>query len=215
MFYSISISFVIFSGTPVTPGRHTNRTPYLTGTPGGITPGAMSMAAGTPYGTTPLAGYGAINTPYTPSGQTPILTPYNTPGPSITPRAHGSGSNTPRHRQSGATPSRHMPPHMPPPNSGGSTPMGRSGRSHQPSPAYGGQQSRSGYGRSPAAGHSRGGREQPAERGSTSRDDPAGWAAAADAWASRSRRTPKANDGGNTPKGIVSLPNTVAILILD
>ena len=27
-----------------------------------------------------------INTPYTPSGQTPILTPYNTPGPSNTPR---------------------------------------------------------------------------------------------------------------------------------
>ena len=87
-------------GTPITPGRMTNRTPYMSSnnTPsgtGGITPGAMSMAAGTPYGHTPVGGYGNINTPYTPSGQTPILTPYNTPGPSMTPRA-ASGSNTPQ-----------------------------------------------------------------------------------------------------------------------
>ena len=87
-------------GTPITPGRMTNRTPYMSSnnTPsgaGGITPGAMSMAAGTPYGHTPLGGYGNINTPYTPSGQTPILTPFNTPGPSMTPRAL-SGSTTPQ-----------------------------------------------------------------------------------------------------------------------
>merc|ERR1719414_500393 len=97
------------AGTPRTPGgRLTNRTPYLTGTPtgggaghGGITPGAMSMAAGTPYAHTPV-GYGAnVNTPYTPSGQTPILTPYNTPGPSMTPRPGHSGSNTPRGRHMG------------------------------------------------------------------------------------------------------------------
>lgn len=158
------------------------------------------MAAGTPYGATPIGGYGAINTPYTPSGQTPILTPYNTPGPSITPRAHGSGASTPRHRQSGMTPSRHhpsAPPHpssmhsMPPPSSGSSTPMARSGRSHQPSPMYGGQQSTSGYGRSPAVGSRS--REQP-ERG--------GWQAADDAWArGSSRKTPRTNDGGHTPKG--------------
>ena len=40
-------------GTPMTPrGSNTQRTPYMTGTPGGgITPGAMSMAnANTPYG---------------------------------------------------------------------------------------------------------------------------------------------------------------------
>ena len=63
-------------------GSNTQRTPYMTGTPGGgITPGAMSMAnANTPYGggTTPGGGYN-VNTPYTPSGVTPILTPYNTP----------------------------------------------------------------------------------------------------------------------------------------
>merc|ERR1719262_722809 len=95
-------------GTPITPGgtgRLTNRTPYMTpsGGGGGITPGAMSTAMGTPYTRTPV-GYGAagnVNTPYTPSGQTPVLTPYNTPGPSaMTPRHHpnNSGSNTPRSR---------------------------------------------------------------------------------------------------------------------
>merc|ERR1712156_815664 len=95
-----------------TPGRMTNRTPYMSAnnTPsggGGITPGAMSMAAAaTPYGggITPGGGY---NAPYTPSGQTPILTPYNTPGPSMTPRA-ASGSNTPQqgghHRVPGQRP---------------------------------------------------------------------------------------------------------------
>ena len=87
-------------GTPVTPGRMTNRTPYMSSsnTPSGsgaITPGAMSMAAGTPYGHTPIGAYGNINTPYTPSGQTPILTPYNTPGSSMTPRT-ASGSTTPQ-----------------------------------------------------------------------------------------------------------------------
>ena len=179
------INFWRFSGTPVTPGRLTNRTPFMTGTPGGITPGAMSMAAGTPYGTTPIGGYGAVNTPYTPSGQTPMMTPYTTP------RAHGSGASTPRQRPTGMTPSRHsqhpLPSHsMPPPTSGGSTPMARSGRSYQPSPIYGSSSGGSGYGRSPSV---RGG-----ERG--------GWQAAEDAWArGSSRRTPRTNDGGQTPKG--------------
>lgn len=76
----IKSRFFTFTGTPVTPGRLTGRTPYLNATPGGITPGAMSMAAGTPYGATPMSIYGAVNTPYTPSGQTPMLTPYATPG---------------------------------------------------------------------------------------------------------------------------------------
>jgi transcription elongation factor SPT6 len=158
----------------------------MTGTPGGITPGAMSMAAGTPYGTTPV-GYGAINTPYTPSGQTPMMTPYTTP------RAHGSGASTPRQRSSAMTPSRQGPPHhssytMPPPLSGGSTPMGRSGRSYQPSPMYGSSNSSGGYGRSPAVARN---------------NDRGGWQAADDAWArGSSRRTPRTNDGGHTPKGI-------------
>jgi len=85
-------------------------TPGGGGGAGGITPGAMSTAMGTPYTRTPV-GYGAagnVNTPYTPSGQTPVLTPYNTPGPSMTPRHHpnASGSNTPRSRGYGgqATP---------------------------------------------------------------------------------------------------------------
>lgn len=113
-------------GTPVTPRGNTQRTPYMTGTPGGITPGAMSLAAAnTPYGggTTPGGGYN-INTPYTPSGQTPILTPYNTPGPSNTPR---------------------MGPPPVPQNPGMHIKMEHQRRSyHQPSPG--------GYGRSPAGG---------------------------------------------------------------
>jgi transcription elongation factor SPT6 len=113
----------LIPGTPVTPsGRNTQRTPYMTGTPGGITPGAMSMAGvATPYGATPGGGYN-INTPYTPSGQTPILTPYNTPGPSNTPRSHMAPPPVPHG--------------MPPP-----PPSQRRSGGYQPSP---------GYGRSPA-----------------------------------------------------------------
>merc|ERR1712008_554799 len=70
----------------------------------GITPGAMSQAAAaTPYGggITPGGGGGYnINTPYTPSGQTPILTPYNTPGPSNTPR--GFNPPPPQRRSQGS-----------------------------------------------------------------------------------------------------------------
>ena len=136
-------------GTPVTPRSlgGTQRTPYNT-TPGGITPGAMSMAAAaTPYGggITPGGGY---NAPYTPSGQTPILTPYNTPGPSNTPRA--------AHMHGGPPP---MPAHgMPPP-----PPQRRS--YHQPSP--------SGYGRSPAGG---GGRPPPRNEQSGWESAMDGWA---------------------------------------
>ncbi len=78
-------------GTPMTTpsGRASGRTPYMTGTPGGgITPGAMSLATGTPFGTTPGGTTAAaMNTPYTPSGQTPFMTPYNTPGQGATPRS--------------------------------------------------------------------------------------------------------------------------------
>ena len=126
-------------GTPMTPrGSNTQRTPYMTGTPGGgITPGAMSMAnANTPYGggTTPGGGYN-VNTPYTPSGVTPILTPYNTPGPSHTPRAGGGNMPPPPIPQS----QRGMHGHHPP---------------QQQSRSYH-QQSPSGYNRSPAPGGGR------------------------------------------------------------
>ena len=147
-------------GTPITPGGAnrpgTNRgTPFMTpsGGGGGITPGAMSTAMGTPYTRTPV-GYGAaganINTPYTPSGQTPVLTPYNTPGPagsSHTPRhqAH-SGSNTPRSHRGyggGQTPrggfgSQGQTPVLTPfntpgpPRSGVNTPRGHSGNQGRP-----------------------------------------------------------------------------------
>ena len=104
-------------------------------------------AAATPYGggITPGGGY---NAPYTPSGQTPILTPYNTPGPSNTPRA--------AHMHGGPPP---MPAHgMPPP-----PPQRRS--YHQPSP--------SGYGRSPAGG---GGRPPPRNEQSGWESAMDGWA---------------------------------------
>ena len=123
----------------------------MTGTPGAggpITPGAMSLATGTPYGTTPGGTTAAaMNTPYTPSGQTPFMTPYNTPGhaaatPRSTAHAHlaaggvrippygqpvgsrgGSGTGTPR-GVGGLTPGRQppLPPSrqaMPPPPAGG------------------------------------------------------------------------------------------------
>jgi len=82
-------------------------TPYGAHTPGGY-------SQGTPYSVNSYA-----NTPYTPSGQTPFMTPYATPGPSTTPRY---GNNTPSHHGSGGgrTPS-HRPvpsqlPNRPPPN---------------------------------------------------------------------------------------------------
>merc|ERR1719410_455411 len=163
-------------GTPVTPRSlgGTQRTPYNT-TPGGITPGAMSMAAAaTPYGggITPGGGY---NAPYTPSGQTPILTPYNTPGPSNSPRA--------AHMHGGPPP---MPAHgMPPP-----PPQRRS--YHQPSPG--------GYGRSPAGG---GGRPPPRNEQSGWESAMDGWARGGRS--NRTPRndgnnTPKGYMGGTTPQ---------------
>ncbi|XP_047491052.1 transcription elongation factor SPT6-like [Penaeus chinensis] len=115
-----------------TPGMMSTRTPYM----GGTTPNLMGVdastiqkvaqnlnphmlhnlsqaATNTPYGAhTPGAfsqGYSNYaNTPYTPSGQTPFMTPYATPGPSTTPRYSGSqtpsyssvGNRTPSHRPS-------------------------------------------------------------------------------------------------------------------
>ncbi|KAG7162673.1 Transcription elongation factor SPT6-like [Homarus americanus] len=129
----------------VTPGMMSARTPYM----GGTTPNLMGVdastiqkvaqnlnphmlhnlsqaATNTPYGAhTPGAfsqGYSNYaNTPYTPSGQTPFMTPYATPGPSTTPRYSGSqtpvygssGNRTPSHRSSSghsAQPSRSAPP---------------------------------------------------------------------------------------------------------
>ncbi|XP_042883795.1 transcription elongation factor SPT6-like [Penaeus japonicus] len=127
-----------------TPGMMSTRTPYM----GGTTPNLMGVdastiqkvaqnlnphmlhnlsqaATNTPYGAhTPGAfsqGYSNYaNTPYTPSGQTPFMTPYATPGPSTTPRYSGSqtpsyssvGNRTPSHRPStghGSQPSRSTP----------------------------------------------------------------------------------------------------------
>lgn len=119
-----------------TPGMMSTRTPYM----GGTTPNLMGVdastiqkvaqnlnphmlhnlsqaATNTPYGAhTPGAfsqGYSNYaNTPYTPSGQTPFMTPYATPGPSTTPRygsqtpVYGStGNRTPSHRPASGHPS--------------------------------------------------------------------------------------------------------------
>merc|ERR1719471_2220364 len=136
-----------------------------------------------PGGTTAAA----MNTPYTPSGQTPFMTPYHTPGHSaatprqlasggvrIPPYGHppgsrgGSGTNTPR-GVGGLTPGRQPP--LPP--------------SRQAMPP-------------PPAGGGGGGRPQ----GGTSREAE-GWAAAADAWArgGRSNRSTPREGGGATPRG--------------
>ena len=63
----------------------------------------MSLAgANTPYGQTP--GFSRSAAPYTPTANTPFMTPFNTPGPSVTPRSagYGGGSGTPK--QPGASP---------------------------------------------------------------------------------------------------------------
>ena len=196
-------------GTPVTPRNSaTQRTPYMTGTPGAITPGAMSLAAAnTPFGgNTPGGGYN-INTPYTPSGQTPILTPYNTPGPSNTPRAAHMGPPPIPHNQ------HNMPPppqrrsyHQPSPSGYGRSPAGgpHGGGYGRPSPSgYNRQQpSPSGYGRSPAGGPHGGGYGRSPAGGRRGGDAADSWRAVMDGWdKGRSNRTPRNNDGGNTPRG--------------
>lgn len=122
--------------TPSTPrGNNTSRTPYNISTPNNMgmnteaihrvaqnLPSHMlqslsAVANQTPhYPHTPGGGYAAggyINTPYTPSGQTPFMTPYqtprygqHTPGHNMGPPPHMSGgflhpgSVTPAHRSS-------------------------------------------------------------------------------------------------------------------
>ena len=134
-------------------------------------------AAATPYGggITPGGGGGYnINTPYTPSGQTPILTPYNTPGPSNTPRGFNAPPPMPAHG-------------MPPP-----PPQRRS--HHQPSPGGYGRAE----GRSPAGGDNRG-RHPPRDEQGGWQSAMDGWARGG-----RSNRTPRQNDGGNnTPRGML------------
>lgn len=169
----------------------TSRTPFTPG--GGITPGAMSLATGTPYGATP-GGYGG-NAPYTPTANTPFMTPYNTPGGPVTPRAGQMaippyrGSATPR---GGVTPGRQAPPPlpqgMPPPRSGGytpgrSTPGARGANKMAPYP------SPSGYVRQSPAG-------TPGSTRGGSRDAES-WQEAADAWARGGRKTPS----NATPRG--------------
>jgi transcription elongation factor SPT6 len=221
-------------GTPMTTpgGRASGRTPYMTGTPGGgITPGAMSMATGTPYGTTPGGTTAAaLNTPYTPSGQTPFMTPYHTPGQSAaTPRSAAAiaaaaaggrmppyghpprGSGTPRAPHTGGlTPGRQppLPPRqaMPPPPAGGYTPVaGGSGTPTGRTPRSAGV--RPGPYPSPSGGGGGyGSRQSPVagaggrHSGGTPREAD-GWAAAADAWARGGRSIRATPNAVTTPRG--------------
>ena len=207
----------------------------MTGTPGAggpITPGAMSLATGTPYGTTPGGTTAAaMNTPYTPSGQTPFMTPYHTPGHSaatprqlasggvrIPPYGHppgsrgGSGTNTPR-GVGGLTPGRQPP--LPPSRQAKPPPPAGGGGGYTPGGTPSGRTPRSSSGMRPApypspsgyaaAGHRS--HQSPAggggrPQGGTSREAE-GWAAAADAWArgGRSNRSTPREGGGATPRG--------------
>ena len=174
-------------GTPTPRAGNTQRTPYMTGTPGGITPGAMSAAAGiTPYGggNTPGGGGDNINTPYTSSGQTPVLTPFNTPGPSNTPRG-GSMRPPPLPQSQGS---------MPPP------PQRRS--YHQPSP--------SGYGRSPAGGQGAPRRSNGGDAWASVVDN---WSSGRNKQrtprgGNEGERTPRGYMGSNTPQGPGSVRGT-------
>ncbi len=172
-------------GTPVTPGRLTNRTPYnMTGTPV-ITPGAMSMATGTPYGTVYNA---TVNTPYTPSGQTPFMTPYQN---AATPRGGYRGGLTPGRQP--PLPRQGMPP--PPPAGapgGGFTPVG--GFTPGRTTPQGGR-TRPGPYPSPYM------RQSPAATAQGSSRAPDNWQAAADNWARGGRNaTPRGFTGSTTPQ---------------
>ncbi|KAJ8959605.1 hypothetical protein NQ318_021791 [Aromia moschata] len=229
--------------TPGTPRMSSGRTPYGgSGTPSFSMnteaiqrvaqnlPSHMmqtlsAVANQTPhYPHTPGGAYGAanyINTPYTPSGQTPFMTPYQTP----------HTQQTPRYGQQ--TPSQHMPgtaPHLNGPflHPGAVTPAQRTpsyrGLPTQspmipssPAPSPGSQSSfgsglghpRSSYGdtsrpyqpvESPRGYNSRGYPDNNARYGSGS-TELMDWQKAAEAWAARSRGTPR-SEGRNTPRSI-------------
>ena len=178
-------------------GMMTSRTPYM----GGTTPNMMRVdhssmknvsqsmssqlyhnmntaASNTPhYGAATPSAYSSYSnyaqTPYTPSGQTPFLTPYNTPGPSTTPRY---GSQTPTHNSNY--------------NSGGRTPQHSSQNSfHRSQPPSVGP-------RITPHGNSGGSMGMP----SVPRNEQQDWTKAAEAWAkARGRNTPR-TDGRSTPR---------------
>lgn len=141
-----------------------NQTPHYPHTPGGA------------YGA--AAGY--INTPYTPSGQTPFMTPYQTPAPSTTPRYGQPPQVNPFLHPGMVTPSQHRTVRQSPQISQMST---------SPSP----RQLTSPY-------IGRGGYDKSMSSAETD------WQKAAEAWARQKNRdighgTPR-TEGRNTPRGV-------------
>ncbi|CAH0563642.1 unnamed protein product [Brassicogethes aeneus] len=247
--------------TPSTPRVATGRTPYQST---GMTPGAgfnnmnseaiqrvaqnlpshmmqtlSAVANQTPHYPphTPGGAYGAgnyINTPYTPSGQTPFMTPYQTPHSQQTPRYgqqtpsqhhHGaSGGGAPAQAQQVPAPAPHM--NGPFLHPGAVTPSQRTPTYRalpsqspmiQPSPAPSSRSYDSGHHHSSSRGYGDGSRGYPSEspRGySSSRGygdqssqrynnsnntESMDWQKAAEAWAARSKSTPR-SDGRQTPR---------------
>ncbi|XP_056634239.1 transcription elongation factor SPT6 [Diorhabda sublineata] len=175
------------------------------------------------YPHTPGYGGNYINTPYTPSGQTPYMTPYQTPHTQQTPRY---GHQTPSQHLPGTAPPNLNNPFLHP---GAVTPSQRTPnyRNHSsqspmlptsPVPSPGSQSSFSSH-----ISHNRSGsyagslRFQPPEsprsysgshRGSYmdrgyggSGNESMDWQKAAEAWAARSRSTPR-SEGRNTPRSL-------------
>ncbi|KAF7265216.1 transcription elongation factor Spt6 [Rhynchophorus ferrugineus] len=202
-------------GTPSTPRMGSGRTPYQgTATtpfngmnseaiqrvaqnlPSHMLQSLSAVANQTPhYPHTPGGAYGAnyINTPYTPSGQTPFMTPYQTPHHQQTPRyGQATPSAVPTGMSSGpflhpgaVTPSHRTPSYrnIPTQSPINSSPV--------PSPAsQSSYSSRRNASRAPGYGSSGG-------YGNSEQMD---WQKAAEAWAARSRGTPR-SDGRNTPRG--------------
>ncbi|KAL1488885.1 hypothetical protein ABEB36_014678 [Hypothenemus hampei] len=171
-------------GTPSTPRMGSGRTPYqgaastpfnnmnseaiqrvAQNLPSHMLQSLSAVANQTPhYPHTPGGAYGAsyINTPYTPSGQTPFMTPYQTPQSQQTPRY-----GTPSPAQSMGPPGPFAHP------SSVSRSSQRSSSSHHRSRSSSGYRSHSGF----------------------SSAEQMDWQKAAEAWAARSRGTPRSECG--------------------
>lgn len=228
--------------TPGTPRLSSGRTPYGSGTPSFSMsteaiqrvaqnlPSHMVQALSAATNQTPHyphtpGGYGAnyINTPYTPSGQTPYMTPFQTP----------HTQQTPRYGQQ--TPSQHIPSTAPPNlnnpflHPGAATPSQRTPSyrnmasqspmiPQSPVPSPGSQSSYSSHmSHHTRASYAESLRFQPPEsprnytggsRGSYpdgryggNNSESMDWQKAAEAWAARSRSTPR-SEGRNTPRSM-------------
>ncbi|KAJ8923462.1 hypothetical protein NQ315_002021 [Exocentrus adspersus] len=169
------------------------------------------------YPHTPGGAYGAanyVNTPYTPSGQTPFMTPYQTPhsqtprygqqtpsqhslnGPFLHPGAVTPSQRTPSYRNLSTQSPMLQPSPAPSPSSQSS--YGSSHRSSAYDPARAG-----GYGGSPRGYNINRSYPDSSRYGDSS--ESMDWQKAAEAWAARSKVTPR-SDGRNTPRSAQRTP---------